>query len=51
MIGREGRTQLYIDQVIPTDRTMTEKRPDLVVSVPSQDRVVIMEVACSWETV
>ena len=44
VMGREGRTQLYVDQLIPTDRTMTNRRPDLVVKIPSQDRIIIMEV-------
>ena len=41
--------RLIIDQSLLTDREISDRRPDLVVRLTSQRRVVIFEVACAWE--
>ena len=45
-----GTTIMKVDQVNPTDREMTESRPDLLVRQTVEKRIVILEVACSWES-
>ena len=44
-----GRVTLLIDQVVPTDRQVTENRPDLIVRLREERRIVGMEVACAWD--
>ena len=41
--------RLIIDQTLLTDREIFDRRPDLVVRLRIQRRVVIFEVACAWE--
>ena len=45
-----GTTIMKVDQVNPTDREVTESRPDLLVRQTVEKRIVILEVACSWES-
>ena len=40
---------VMVDQVCPKDRVVTEARPDLVVRLEREKRVLILEVACAWE--
>ena len=42
-------TMVMVDQVCPTDRVVTEARPDMVVRVTNEKRLLILEVACAWE--
>ena len=41
--------RLLIDQNIPTDRKVANCRPDLVVRLIKEKRIIIFEVACAWE--
>ena len=38
-----------VDLSIPTDRQMTERRPDLIAYFRETRRIVIFEIACAWE--
>ena len=40
---------VMVDQVCPTDRVVTEARPDMVVRLKEAKRLLILEVACAWE--
>ena len=40
---------VMVDQVCPTDRVVTEARPDMVVRLTEAKRLLILEVACAWE--
>ncbi len=48
-VAGTGETKILIDQEIPTDRAIKHRRPDLVVRVGKEKRVVIYEVACAWD--
>ncbi len=41
--------KITIDVSIPTDRSITERRPDLVIDLKRECRALILEVACAWE--
>ena len=41
--------RLVVDLSIPTDRQLTERRPDLVAYYRELRRIVIFEIACAWE--
>lgn len=49
--GLEGTRQnrLMVDLTLATDKGMTERRPDLVVALKRQKRLVVLEVAVAWE--
>ena len=38
-----------VDQTCPTDLVVLESRPDLLVRLETERRLVIVEVACAWE--
>ena len=40
---------VMVDQTCPTDRMVTESRPDLLVQLETEKRLVIQEVACAWQ--
>ena len=44
-----SEVRLVVDLSIPTDRQLTERRPDLVAYYRELRRIVIYEVACAWE--
>ena len=48
MFGSQGKT-LLVDQHIPTDRVTQANRPDLVVRLEREKRIVCMDVAVTWE--
>ena len=41
--------KVLVDQLIPTSRTVIHRKPDLVVRMEEERRVVIFEVACAWD--
>ena len=41
--------KLKVDLSIPTDRALTERRPDLIAFFSESRRIVIFEVACAWD--
>ena len=45
------RKQIKVDQVIPTDRPITECRPDLLVRWEKKRIVAILDVACAWDPI
>ena len=46
----EGKeVKMAVDFSIPTDRQITERRPDLVLYLKKERRIVMTEVACAWE--
>ena len=47
--GSSSTTEILVDQVIQTDRVVENRRPDLVVRMPGERRIVIMEVAAAFE--
>ena len=44
-----SEVRLVVDLSIPTDRQLTERRPDLVAYYRELGRIVIYEIACAWE--
>lgn len=44
-------TLMLIDLCIPTSRYLKERRPDLLVRLQKEKRIVIMEVAVAWEPI
>ena len=45
------RKQVKVDQVIPTDRWISECRPDLLVRWARKMTVAILDVACAWDPI
>ena len=43
------KAKLVVDRSIPTDRQLTERRPDLVAYFRELKHIVIFEIACAWE--
>ena len=43
------QAKLTIDISKPTIETMSERRPDLIVELKSQKRILIVEIACAWD--
>jgi len=41
--------KLLVDLTVPTDRQIEERRPDLVLYLKGQQRIVVMEGAVAWE--
>lgn len=48
-MGAGGR-KILVDQVVPTEGRVEHSRPDLVVRVDKERRIVILDVACAWDT-
>ena len=48
VFGSRGKT-LLVDQHIPTDRATQANRPDLVVRLEKEKRIICMDVAVAWE--
>lgn len=46
-----GKVIMLVDQCIPTDRQITERRPDLVVRMGGERKIVVYEVACAWDRI
>ena len=44
-----GEAKLLVDLTIPTDRQLEERRPDLVLFLKRQRKIVVLEVAVAWE--
>ena len=42
--------KLKVDLSIPTDRRITARRPDLIALFSEPKRILVMEVACSWDS-
>ncbi len=38
-----------VDQYIPTKGQIEARRPDLVIRMPGERKITILEVACAWE--
>ena len=41
--------KLCVDVSVPTDRQLTERRPDLVVFAKEKRKIIIFDVACAWK--
>ena len=50
VLGTKSK-KVLVDQVIPTDRPVTECRPDLYVRLAERKRVAIFDVACAWDPI
>ena len=44
-----NRYRILIDQTIPTNRQIRERRPDIVLFDKSERRITVCDVACAWE--
>ena len=45
----EENAKLLVDLSVPTGRQLEERRPDLVLYLKRQHRIVVMEGAVAWE--
>ena len=43
------KAKIVVDLSIPTDRQLTERRPDKVLHLKDERRIVILEGAVAWE--
>ena len=46
----KGGVKLSVDLCVPTDRELTERRPDLIAYLSEDRRIVIFEIACAWDS-
>ena len=49
MVIEDSRVKITIDQPIPTLNYIEERRPDLLVTLPEEKRMCIIEVAVAWD--
>lgn len=43
------KVRVLVDQVIPTDRVVKHNRPDIVVRLTKEERLIVFEVTYAWE--
>ena len=46
-VSGTDENMVMVDQVCPIDRVLAEARPDMVVRVTNEKRLLILEVACA----
>ena len=44
-----GKAKIVVDLSVPTDRQLSERRPDLMLHLKESQRIVILEGAVAWE--
>ena len=43
------RAKIAVDLTVPTDRQLSERRPDLILYLKGERKIVILEGAVTWE--
>ena len=50
VILEKSVVKITVDHCIPTAERISERRPDLFLTIKGENRIAILEVAVSWET-
>ncbi len=48
---KKEKVTLLVDLTIPTDRQMESRRPDLVVRLKDEKRIIVYEIAVAWDPI